>query len=162
MQEIIKVGMADLKVVKSPNVLTTLGLGSCIGIALYDRHTKIAGLAHIMLPDSAQIKNNMNKAKFADTGIELLIEQMIELGCSKSRLTAKIAGGSQMFNFGNSNNDIMKIGYRNAVATKEILSKYNIPIVSEDTGGNYGRTIELYSDTGALVVKTIGHGIKEI
>ena len=123
MQEIIKVGMADLKVVKSPNVLTTLGLGSCIGIALYDRHTKIAGLAHIMLPDSAQIKNNMNKAKFADTGIELLIEQMIELGCSKSRLTAKIAGGSQMFNFGNSNNDIMKIGYRNAVATKEILSK---------------------------------------
>ena len=67
-----------------------------------------------------------------------------------------------MFNFGNSNNDIMKIGYRNAVATKEILSKYNIPIVSEDTGGNYGRTIELYSDTGALVVKTIGHGIKEI
>lgn len=161
MQEIIKVGMADLKAVKSPNILTTLGLGSCIGIALYDRQVKVAGLAHIMLPDSTQIKNNVNKAKFADTGIELLIAQMIALGCTKGRLTAKIAGGAQMFSFGSAN-DIMKIGMRNAIATKEILSNYNIPILSEDTGGNYGRTIELYSDTGKLVVKTIGHGIKEI
>jgi len=161
MQEIIKVGMADLNIVKSPSILTTLGLGSCIGIALYDRQTKIAGLAHIMLPDSTQIKNNSNKAKFADTGIELLIEQMIQKGCSKSRLVAKIAGGSQMFSFGN-NSDIMKIGYRNAVATKEVLSRNNISIISEDTGGNYGRTIELYSDTGKLKVKTIGHGVKDI
>lgn len=161
MQEIIKVGMADLKVVKYPNILTTLGLGSCVGIGLYDKQTKIAGLAHIMLPDSSQIKNNSNKAKFADTGIELLINQMVDLGCNRNRLIAKLAGGAQMFSLGN-NSDIMKIGYRNAVATKEILSRYNIPIISEDTGGNYGRTIELYSDTGKLVIKTIGHGVKEI
>lgn len=161
MHEIIKVGMADLKIVEFPNILTTLGLGSCVGIALYDKQTRVAGLAHIMLPDSNQIKNNSNKAKFADTGIELLINQMIGLGCNKSRMIAKIAGGSQMFNFGGTS-DIMKIGYRNTISTKEILANYKIPIIAEDTGGNYGRTIELYSDSGRLLIKTIGHGIKEI
>ncbi|MDR5658242.1 chemotaxis protein CheD [Serpentinicella sp. ANB-PHB4] len=161
MQEILKVGMADLKAVKYPKILTTLGLGSCIGIALYDSTTKCAGLAHIMLPDSKQIKNNTNKAKFADTAIELLIKEMLQLGCNKRKLTAKIAGGSQMFSFANSN-DIMKIGHRNSIATKDILKSFNIPVIAEDVGGNHGRTIELYSSSGKLIVKTIGHGIKEI
>ena len=71
MGDVIKVGMADLNVCKSPDIITTLGLGSCIGIAVYDPVTKIGGLAHIMLPDSTQIRNNLNKAKFADTGIEI-------------------------------------------------------------------------------------------
>jgi len=69
---IIKVGMADLNITMAPGILTTLGLGSCVGIALYDKQNKIAGLAHIMLPSSKEIKNNENKAKFADTGIDLL------------------------------------------------------------------------------------------
>ena len=161
MQDIIKVGMADLKIAKFPRILTTLGLGSCVGIALYDVNAKVAGLAHIMLPNSKQIKNNVNKAKFADTGINLLLEEMIRAGASKSRIVAKIAGGAQMFSF-SGNNDVMKIGFRNTQATKEILNELRIPIIAEDTGGTYGRTIEVYSDTGGLLVKTIGHGIKEI
>ena len=68
MGQMIKVGMADLKICKAPDALTTIGLGSCIGIALYDPSTKISGLAHIMLPDSKSIRNNSNIAKFADTG----------------------------------------------------------------------------------------------
>ena len=72
----IKVGMADLNIGKSPDVITTIGLGSCIGIAVYDSVTKIGGLAHIMLPDSTRMKNNSNVAKFADTGIEELIKKM--------------------------------------------------------------------------------------
>jgi len=162
MQTTVKVGMADLKIVKEPDVLTTLGLGSCVGIAVYDRVKKIAGLAHIMLPDSKQIKNNANKAKFADTAIEIMINDMIKLGASQSRLTAKIAGGSQMFSFGNGGSDLMKIGYRNTISTKEILENFKIPILAEDTGGNHGRTIEFYSETGDLLVKTIGYGVKTI
>lgn len=159
--EIIKVGMADLNIIKAPGILTTLGLGSCVGIALYDKHNKIAGLAHIMLPSSKEIKNNTNKAKFADTGIELLIEKMVKEGAIKELLTTKIAGGAQMFSF-NNNNSILKIGERNVQATKEKLKELNIKIISEDTGGNYGRTIELNADDGSLLVKTIGHGVKVI
>ena len=93
MGNMIKVGMADLKVCKCPDALTTLGLGSCVGVALYDPVTKVSGLLHCMLPDSTQIRNNSNVAKFADTGIDELIRQMENLGASKSRLVAKMAGG---------------------------------------------------------------------
>ena len=161
MADLIKVGMADLNTVYSPGILTTLGLGSCVGICLYDPSTKISGLAHIMLPSSAQIKNNSNIAKFADTGIVKLIEDMIKMGAKRSKLVSKIAGGSQMFNF-NDASDIMRIGARNVTATKETLKSLNVPIIAEDTGGNYGRTIELYSETGILLIKTIGYGMKQI
>lgn len=159
--ETIKVGMADLNIAKSPNLLTTLGLGSCVGITLYDKINKIAGLAHIMLPSSKEIKNNQNLAKFADTGIDELIELMVKAGASRINLVAKIAGGSQMFNF-NSNNDILKIGERNVIATKSKLKELNIKIISEDTGGNFGRTILLNSVDGSLHIRTIGHGEKTI
>ena len=159
--ETIKVGMADLNVAKSPNSLTTLGLGSCIGICLYDKVNKIAGLAHIMLPSSQEIKNNSNRAKFADSGIDQLVESMIKIGANKNNLVANIAGGSQMFNF-NSNNDILRIGDRNTKATKEKLRELNIKIIAEDTGGNFGRTIVFSSDDGSLHVRTIGHGEKTL
>ena len=152
--------MADLKHTTS-GTLTTLGLGSCVGIALYDTKTKIIGLAHIMLPWSAQTKNNANKAKFADTGIELLINNMTDSGASKSNIVAKLAGGAQMFSF-SSVSDMLRVGERNVEATKEVLQKMRIPIISEDTGGNYGRTIEFYSADGRLMIKTIGHGISYI
>ncbi|OZV12926.1 chemotaxis protein CheD [Tissierella sp. P1] len=157
----IKVGMADLNATKSPNFLTTLGLGSCVGITLYDKVNKIAGLAHIMLPSSKEIKNNENKAKFADTGIEELVEVMIKIGGDRNNFVAKIARGSQMFNF-NSSNDILKIGERNVIATKTKLKELNIKIISEDTGGNFGRTIILNANDGSLQVRTIGHGEKTI
>ena len=159
--KVIKVGMADLKVAKAPDILTTLGLGSCVGIALYDSTTKIGGLAHIMLPDSTQIKNNSNAAKFADTAIEELIEQMVNRGARNTRLVAKIAGGAHMFEFKNMD-DMMRIGTRNVSAVTQCLEAFRIPIVASDTGSNYGRTVELHTTTGVFVVKTIGHGVKEI
>ncbi|MGE5677896.1 MAG: chemotaxis protein CheD [Pseudomonadota bacterium] len=161
MADLIKVGMADLNTVNSPGILTTLGLGSCVGICLYDPSTKISGMVHIMLPSSVQIKNNSNQAKFADTGIVKLLEDMIKMGAKRNRIISKIAGGAQMFNF-NDTSDMMRIGARNVTATKETLKQLNIPIIAEDTGGNYGRTIELYSETGMLLIKTIGYGIKQI
>jgi chemotaxis protein CheD len=161
MEHIIKVGMADLIAVRPPAVLTTLGLGSCVGIALFDSRTNIIGLAHAMLPDSKLIKNNANKAKFVDTSIVELITKMVELGANRASLTAKVAGGAQMFSFDQSS-DLMRIGLRNAQAVREKLSELRIPIIAEDTGGSFGRTIELYSLTGELLIKTIGHGMKKI
>ncbi len=158
---VIKVGMADLNIAKAPEKLTTLGLGSCVGITLYDKANKLGGLAHIMLPSSLEIKKNSNKAKFADTGIDELIEIMIKKGANKRNLVAKIAGGSQMFNF-NSNNNILKIGERNVIATKQKLKEINIKVIAEDTGGNFGRTIVLDPEDGSLFIRTIGHGEKTI
>ncbi len=155
--KMIIVGMADLNVTRAPGILTTLGLGSCVGISLYDPLNKIAGLAHVMLPDSTQIKNNSNVAKFADSAIKKLIMDMCVMGARRDFLKAKIAGGAQMFAF-DSINENMRIGDRNVEASKRILSMYGIPIIANHTGSNYGRTIELYSEDGRLIVKTIGHG----
>lgn len=161
MADLIKVGMADLNTTHCPGILTTLGLGSCVGICLYDTYSKISGLVHVMLPDSAQIKNNSNVAKFADTGIVRLMDDMIKMGAKRNKLVSKIAGGSQMFSF-NDTSDIMRIGIRNVTATKETLKLLNIPLIAEDTGGSHGRTIEFYSETGILLIKTIGYGTKQI
>ncbi len=159
---IIKVGMAELKVVERPYILTTIGLGSCVGVALYDRTTGISGLAHIMLPDSKIVKNNTNLAKFADTAITELLRQMTELGANKFNLVAKIAGGARMFSFPNSNSSLLNIGERNIDSVIENLKLHNVYLKSMDVGENYGRTIELCSLTGILTVKTIGHGVREI
>lgn len=159
--EIIKVGMADFNVATEPAVLTTLGLGSCVGIALYDPVIKLGGLAHIMLPDSTQIRNNTNAAKFADTGLIVLLEKMYSLGAKQNRLVAKIAGGAHMFEFKHMD-EAMRIGARNVSAVTSLLERYKIPIIANDTGNNYGRTIELHTTNGMLVVKTIGHGVKQI
>ncbi|OPZ86261.1 MAG: Chemoreceptor glutamine deamidase CheD [Firmicutes bacterium ADurb.Bin419] len=161
MENTIKVGMADLQAARHPAVLTTLGLGSCVGIALYDRSTLVIGLAHAMLPDSTQAKNVSNTAKFVDSAIIALIDEMVKLGANKSKIVAKLAGGAQMFSFSQSS-DLLRIGLRNVLAAKERLEYLGIPILSEDTGGNYGRTIELMSTNGALLIKTIGYGVKEI
>lgn len=117
MSEVIKVGMADLKTCKSPDAVTTLGLGSCVGIAIRDPQTKVGGLAHVMLPDSTQIKNNSNIPKFADTGIEELVRQIVKIGGDRKRLVAKIAGGAQMFAFQN-NSAMVRVGDRNVEASK--------------------------------------------
>lgn len=162
MGQMIKVGMADLKICKAPDALTTLGLGSCIGIAVRDPITKIGGLAHIMLPDSTQIANNGNIPKFADTGAKELVKQLVAAGANKTRLVAKIAGGAQMFAFQGTGNDLMAVGERNAIAVRKILKEMNIPILSEDCGLNFGRTVEFFPETGDYVIKAVGKPVKTI
>ena len=154
MGEMIKVGMADLKVCKAPDNLTTIGLGSCIGIAMFDPVTKVTGLAHIMLPDSKQIRNNSNVAKFADTGIQKLLDEMIKAGASKTRIKAKIAGVAKMFDMGGKNT--INVGQRNAEASRAKLKELGIPLISEDCGLNFGRTVEIYSANGDFMIKAVG------
>jgi len=162
MGQMIKVGMADLKICKAPDALTTIGLGSCIGIAIYDPSTKISGLAHIMLPDSTQIRNNSNVAKFADTGIQKLYDDMIKAGANKSRMVAKIAGGAKMFELSGGSESSINVGQRNAEASKAKLKELGIRLVAEDTGLNYGRTVELYSESGDYYIKAVGKDVKII
>ena len=157
----IKVGMADLNICKAPDMITTLGLGSCIGIAVYDPVTKVGGLAHIMLPDSTQMRNNSNIAKFADTGIEELIKRVTLAGANKRRLVAKIAGGAKMLEV-KGVSGVGNVGERNAIASKAKLNQLGIPLLAEDTGLNYGRTVELYPATGEFYIKAVGKPLKII
>lgn len=159
--DVLKVGMADLKYGRHPCMITTLGLGSCVGISLYDRRTKITGMAHVMLPSSKQARDAANIAKFADTGIIELVNKMMGMGAIRASIVAKLAGGAQMFAFSEVS-EVMRIGERNVDASLRILAMIKIPVISRDVGSNFGRTIELYSADGSLLIKTIGHGIKTI
>lgn len=161
MSNVIRVGMADLNICKAPDVIMTIGLGSCIGLTLYDPVTKIGGMVHYMLPDSIATENNGNIAKFADTGIQELLKQVTRAGASRSRLVAKIAGGAKMFGVAQLSN-IGSIGDRNAQAAKQMLNKLNIRLIAEDTGLNYGRTVELHCDNGDFHIKAIKKPVKII
>jgi len=114
-----------------------------------------------MLPDSTQARPPENPAKFADTGLPLMLKDVLALGANRARLVAKIAGGAQMFAFQNAT-DIMRVGTRNAEAAKKILKDLNIKIIAEDTGGTYGRTVSIDLNDGVYKVKTIDKGEKEI
>lgn len=157
----IRVGIADLNTAFSPDRIITVGLGSCIGIAMYDKTKSLGGLAHIMLPDSTQFNNVTNPLKFADLAVLILIEKLERLGASKRNLKAKIAGGASMFNFSDKSM-IMDIGNRNGKSVKEALKKHSIPVLAEDLGGNKGRTMIFDTADGSVKIKTVGIGIKEL
>lgn len=157
----IKVGIADLNTAFSPDRIITVGLGSCIGIAIYDNAKSLGGLAHIMLPDSTQFNNVTNPLKFADLAVPILIEKLEKLGASRRNLKAKIAGGASMFNFSDKSM-IMDIGNRNGIAVKNALKEYSIPILGEDIGGNKGRTMILDAGSGDVKIKTVGMGVREL
>ncbi|WP_291707682.1 chemotaxis protein CheD [Clostridium sp.] len=157
----VRVGIADSAIVASPDKLITMGLGSCVGIALYDREKKIAGLVHIMLPDSKQFKNVVNPLKYADLGVEILFNEMLTYGCKKENIIAKIAGGASMFNFSDKK-VISDIGKRNGEATINAIKKLSIPIMGEDIGGNKGRTMIVESEDGLVMIRSIGSGLKNL
>ncbi|ELZ91367.1 chemoreceptor glutamine deamidase CheD [Haloferax mucosum ATCC BAA-1512] len=149
-----KVGIADYAVSSDQSTLTTSGLGSCIGVALYDPDTCVSGLAHAMLPE---IEPGGEPAKFADSSIELLLSEMEAAGANIDRVVAKIAGGSTMFDFTSANGD-GSIGDRNVETTRETLARFGIEIVAEDIGGSHGRSLELDAQTGDLRVRSAKTG----
>lgn len=157
----VRVGIADAAVVYSPDKLITMGLGSCIGIALYDSEKKIGGLVHIMLPDSNQFRNIVNPLKYADLGVEYLLEKMMDLGCRKKSITAKIAGGASMFNFPDKKIS-SDVGKRNSEAVIEVIKRLSIPLLAKDIGGNKGRTMIFDSKDGKVMIKSIGLDLKEL
>ncbi|KIY21517.1 MULTISPECIES: chemotaxis protein CheD [Mesobacillus] len=156
--EIIKVGIADMNIAKVPDLIRTTGLGSCVGVVLFDQRAELAGLAHVMLPDSSFSRAEpLNKAKFADTAIKELLEVMIQSGAKQVSIKAKIAGGAQMFQFSGSS-DMMRIGPRNVEAVLQQIKELRIPLIAQDVGGNSGRTIEFDPKTGLLQIRTVNKG----
>jgi len=157
----IKVRISDLNVSFSPDKLITVGLGSCVGIAIYDKAIGIGGLAHIMLPDSSQFTKITNEIKFADLAIPILVADMIKKGAKLRNMRAKIAGGASMFNFSDKS-IVMDIGSRNSIAVKNALKILSIPIIAEDIGGNKWRTLIFDIASGVLSIRTVGMGTIEI
>lgn len=157
----IKVGISDYKVACSPDILMTLGLGSCVGIAIYDKKSRMGGLSHIMLPNSTLFNNKeLKPEKFADLAIPLMVSKIIN-GKLNVDLIAKIAGGASMFNFSDLNM-YNNIGERNVLAVKEKLKEMGIPIISSHTGGNIGRTMIVNLDTFEINIMTANKEISKL
>lgn len=155
----ITVGISDLKLCRAPDELITYALGSCVGVCLADVSAGIAGMSHFMLPSSKEVPGDNNLLKFADTAIQLLYDIMLSMGADKGRITAKIAGGADMFGrIGSLGN----IGMRNAAAAKDMLKKLGIPLIAEDIGSNYGRTVLFDAKTGSMTVSSGLKGTKVI
>ncbi len=155
-------GMADLLVAPAPVKLVTLGLGSCIGLVVFDSYARVAGMAHIMLPDSRGRLGAEKIGKFADTAVPSLVEEMLKRGATRPHLKAKIAGGAQMFALPGAPVDFLTVGAKNVKETTMRLARLGIALVASDTGGNKGRTIEFSTSNWMLKVKTLGKGVREI
>ncbi len=163
MSDIIYVGMAQFKVVGRPDKIETQALGSCVGTVLFDQSTGMGGISHAMLPDVNEAKETSrgNLGKFVNTAVPKLLDEMLERGANRILIRAKLAGGANMFP------DISRggaphIGQRNVSAAKKALAELRIPIVADETGGVYGRTIILDTMTGLLNVRSVFHGEKEV
>ncbi|AXG06855.1 chemotaxis protein CheD [Haloplanus rubicundus] len=146
-----RVGIADFAVTADGAVLATSGLGSCLGIGLRDGRAGVAGLIHVMLPTAPEDPPNV--AKYADTGIDAVLDAMCAEGASPDRVRAKLVGGSAMFEFDSQDEPI---GERNVAVTRATLDRLGIPVDAEDVGGNSGRSIRFHGDTGDLRIKSAG------
>ena len=154
---IIKVKIADYKITGKPNILVTNGLGSCVGLSLYDETSGIGGLAHIMLPQSKNDIEPKFYPRYADTAINIILAELKEQGGNPSNVVAKMAGGASMFP--DLKKDGKGVGERNVEATMGILAAMKIPLMGSDTGGDYGRSIEFSTINGEMRIRSIRHGI---
>lgn len=162
MSKTICVGVAQFAVVVRPDKIETQALGSCVGVVLYDDISGVAGLLHAMLPDigDATKKSHSNFPKFVNSGIESLLEQMIKKGAKKVSIKAKIIGGANMFP------EIARatshIGQKNIESARETLANWGVKVVSEDVGGNVGRSVCFDTVTNVLKVRTVFGKEKEV
>jgi chemotaxis protein CheD len=156
--QLVNVGIAELRVSTNSDVLRTI-LGSCVGICLYDPERKIIGLSHIMLAEKNTPEGN--PGKYADTAVPLLLDAMLDAGASERRIIAKLVGGATMFKIAE-NSMMGEIGKSNARKVKEVLGSRSIPIVAEELGGDFGRTIDFFPEDGSVKIKSLGRPEKII
>lgn len=158
------VKIADLKVARSPAIITTHGLGSCLAIALFDPQQKAGGLAHVMLPEPEAARNQSNPAKFATTAVRELVRALEAMDCPRSRLVCKLVGGANMFSklLGTGKTSYTNIGQRNIEQARRELEAQGIPIIAEDVGLDYGRSVEFLTSSGTVIVHSFRAGLKEL
>ncbi len=151
----VHVGMADMKVAKGSETFVCIGLGSCIGVAALDPVAKVGGMLHVMLPEAFGGDCAENPAKFADTGVPAFVERLEAAGARRSRLRVALAGGAQVFQFGDDNGGRLQIGVRNAMAVTKMLAKLGLKAVAQDVGGTKGRTLILSLETGEVRLRAL-------
>jgi chemotaxis protein CheD len=151
----VKVGLGQMAASRHvTEVLSALGLGSCIGLTMHDPVLRVGGMAHVMLPDSASARTLDLPGKYADTAVPALIQALEDLGGRRSRLVVHMAGGAQMFS--GAGGGVLNIGCRNAVAVRAALQAAGMRLRAADTGGSVGRTLQLEVATGAVTVRSAG------
>ncbi|HKR56856.1 MAG TPA: chemotaxis protein CheD [Gemmatimonadales bacterium] len=149
------VTVADWAADQGASDLLTLGLGSCVAIMLYDKETRIGGMAHVLLPSRSLARDATNPAKFPETAVPLLVQRMTQLGADPRRLVAKLAGGASMFAALMTPGTI-QMGERNIVASRNALRDAAIPIVAEAVGGGQGRSVRFHLADGSIEIRTVG------
>lgn len=160
-REIVSIGMGDVRVSKQkPVTFCCVGLGSCIGFCAYDPIAKVGGMAHMVLPESGQ-NPGISPGKFVNTGIPKLFSELEKIGASRSRLQVKLCGGARMFSIPGINNP-MDVGARNIDMANKVLAQEGVKSYRSDLGGNQGRTMSLFMDTGKVTVRTVGQGNVEL
>ena len=153
------VGIGEYRIADAPGTVTTRGLGSCVGVIIYDRSLRTGGMAHVMLPNSKDFSNYTNPYKFADLAVPALHHDLYVKGCRA--MQAKIAGGAKMFSF-TSDRPGFDIGMRNIEQVKRLLNELGVPLMASDVGGSWGRTVILNTETGTTRVRTVGRGEAEL
>lgn len=155
-----KVGIGHFRVLAAYGILSAHGLGSCIGLFLYDPEVKIGGLAHIMLPGSRPENLPVMPSRYAENAFEIMVKEMTSNGASLRRIGAVVVGGAHMFR--DVYDDVRQtIGQKNQDSILEILRRQPIPVIAQDLGGGIGRTMEANVENGNVTVKTIGSGTRE-
>jgi len=162
-QNMINVGLAEISVSKeSSDVLTVLGLGSCIALCAFDPIARVGGLAHLVLPRARVTSDELSaRGKYIDTGVPWLLQKMYKLGAQKSNLILKITGGARMLNIPG-NNNILDIGGKNIAQIKETLSKEGLRTCGDDLGGGLGRSVRFYVESGKIQVKAVNGRIVDL
>lgn len=150
---VVKVGMAQYKVASAPARMVTLALGSCVGIVLYDPVARVGALAHVMHPRRERVKNNVNRAKFADAVVDLMLGRMVKKGAERARVQGKIFGGARMFAHVQGSRGMFQIGAENVAVAKSELAARGILIVAESTGGEKGRMLVFDVCDGSVRVR---------
>ncbi|MPM43746.1 Chemoreceptor glutamine deamidase CheD [bioreactor metagenome] len=159
----ISVDIAVMKIARAPDQLYCLGLGSCVGVAVYDPVLHLAGMIHVLLPSMLEFESaGQIRTKFADTGISDMVDALLKAGALKHRLRAKMAGGAAMFAVRDAADDTIAIGKRNIASCRDTLKRLGIELVAQDTGGTKGRTITFDIASGALSIRMLDKGEKVI
>jgi chemotaxis protein CheD len=152
----VRVNVADYAVA-SGGMISTIGLGSCVAIVLHDAGARVGGLAHVLLPSEAMSRDRSNPAKFPATIVPIVLDEMHARGARLDRIRAKIVGGASMFGTALAAGGV-NIGDRNVAAVRDALAQAGVPIVAEDTGSNYGRSVYLFVDDGRVEVRSLRGG----
>ncbi|HEY3315507.1 MAG TPA: chemotaxis protein CheD [Bacillota bacterium] len=157
-ERIVAIGLGEFSISSDPDtVLVGYGLGSCIGVVMYDPEARTGGMAHVVLPEKLGNGGDDAGAKCADSGVDRLLTELERAGCKRSRLVVKLAGGAQLLSLP-LNGHHWDIGERNIVAVNEALRRSGLATVKADVGGGYGRTMRFSIGSGRVTVSTVGRG----